>query len=165
MKKSVVILLMLFAFSFLSSSYAQESPNGKKFGFGIIVGDPTGLSLKVWTRNTNAFAFSLGNSYFGKLRIGGDYLWHFNAFDSHIANLYAGPGGVIGIGEGNGFYYKDKYKRAGNDLGLGIRGVFGVNILPERTPLEIFFEIGVLVALTPDFGSSVDVAIGMRFYP
>jgi len=30
---------------------------------------------------------------------------------------------------------------------------------------EFFFEIGVLLGLVPDFGSAVDVALGMRFYP
>ncbi len=80
-------------------------------------------------------------------------------------NLYAGPGGVLGTGGGNGFWYKGKYHRTGNDLGLGVRGVFGINVIPERTPLEIFFEMGVLVGLAPDFGSSVDAALGMRFYP
>ncbi len=76
-----------------------------------------------------------------------------------------GPGGVLGIGEGNGFWYKGKYHRTSGNFGLGARGVFGINVVPERTPLEIFFEMGVLVGLAPDFGSSVDAALGMRFYP
>ncbi len=166
MRKQLFMILTIISFSSLFiPSAAQNSPNGKKFGFGIIVGDPTGLTLKIWTSKPNAFAFSLGKSYFGSPRIGMDYLWHFDAFNSDVAKLYAGPGGVIGIGEGTGFYYKDKYKRTGNDLGLGVRGVFGVNVIPERTPLEIFFEVGALVALTPDFDSAADVALGMRFYP
>jgi hypothetical protein len=147
-------------------SKAQSySPYGREFGFGIMVGDPLGATLKFWTQRDRAFVVDLGASYFGSPRIGVDYLWHFNAFKSPIANLYAGPGGVIGIGEGNGFYNNDKYNRSGGEIGIGARGVVGVNFVPRDTPIEVFFEIGVLLALAPDFGSGVDIGLGVRFYP
>ena len=164
--KNITIILFFFLSVF---AFAQSPPGGKDFGFGIIVGDPTGGTLKFWTTRPNAFVIDIGASYFGSPRIGVDYLWHFNAFNSNIAHLYAGPGGVIGIGEGRGFWYKEKgggfYVRERSEVGLGIRGVFGVNVIPERTPLEIFFEIGVLIGLVPGFGSAVDAALGIRFYP
>jgi hypothetical protein len=167
MKRIYLLLITLFIIS--NQLMAQSSPNGKTFGFGIIVGDPTGGTLKFWTTGTNAFVIDIGASYFGSPRIGVDYLWHFDAFNSNIAHLFAGPGGVIGIGDHSGFWYKGKgnrwFLREGNDVGLGMRGVFGVNVVPERTPLEIFFEIGVLVGLVPDFGSAIDAALGLRFYP
>lgn len=158
--KASIILILIF----YSSLFAQ-SPKGKGFGFGIIVGDPTGGTLKFFTHRSNAFVIDFGSSYFGSPRIGMDYLWQFNAFNSNIANLYAGTGGVIGFGNGHGIYYEDKYIRDKNNVGLGARGIFGVNIIPQRTPLEIFLELGVLVALVPNFDSSADVGLGMRFYP
>ncbi len=146
-----------------------QSPQGEDFGFGIILGEPTGATLKFWTQRSNAFVVDVGASYFGSPRIGVDYLWHFDAFKSDIAYLYAGPGAAIGFGESNGFWYKDHgdkyfYKTEG-EIGLGVRGVFGVNVIPRDTPIETFFEIGVLIGLAPDFGSSIDAAIGIRFYP
>ena len=165
MRTKAIFFIIIIVISTCMQSYAQFSPHNRKTGFGIILGEPLGLTLKTWTNNENAFVFDLGNSYFGDLRFDVDYLWHFNAFHSRIVNLYAGPGGVLGLGTGNGFWYKDKYHRTKNDVGIGARGVFGVNVVPERTPLEIFFEMGVLVGLAPDFGSSVDAALGMRFYP
>jgi hypothetical protein len=48
---------------------------------------------------------------------------------------------------------------------LAARGVFGVNVIPQNTPIEIFLEVGLLVGLTPSFGSAGDVAIGIRYYP
>ena len=165
MKKLIFILSSFIVLLFYSNSFAQK-PGGKNLGFGILAGDPTGLTVKYWSAPENAWVFDIGSSYFGSPRIGVDYLWHFNAFNSRLVNLYAGPGGVLGLGEGHGFLYKNGdgfYNRTGT--GFGVRGVFGVNFLPERTPLEIFVELGVLVGIAPDFGSAVDGAIGIRFYP
>jgi hypothetical protein len=155
---------ILISFISIQNIFAQ-SPQKKSFGFGIIVGDPTGGTLKFFSNRNNAFVVDFGASYFGSPRLGVDYLWQFNAFNSDIANLFAGAGGTIGFGKGNGFYYRGKYIREKSNVGLGARGIFGVNIIPRRTPLEFFFEFGVLLALAPDFGSSADFGLGMRFYP
>jgi hypothetical protein len=165
MKKLFVLMVCAFLSYASHSSYAQ-SPYGRNVGFGIMVGDPVGVTLKYWNQHENAFVFDLGSSYFGSPRIDVDYLWHFDAFRSDIAKLYAGPGMALGFGKGSSFYYSNGilYGSTGT-TGLGVRGVFGVNIIPRDTPLEIFFEAGLLVGLSPDFGSAVDAALGLRFYP
>lgn len=147
----------------LGADIFAQSPGGKDLGFGVMLGDPAGLTLKYWPNRVNAFVFDLGSSYFGSPRLNADYLWHFNAFESDIANLYAGPGVALGFGSSGGFW--DRSFRSESNAALGVRGVFGVNILPRRTPLEVFVEVGVLVGLTPDFGSGIDGAIGIRYYP
>jgi hypothetical protein len=166
MKKSLFVLILL-AGAIFNNAYAQSS-GSKKFGFGIILGDPTGLTIKYWTQRDNALVFDVGASYFGSPRISIDYLWHFDAFRTNIAKLYAGFGGVIGIGEGKGFYYTEHhgfYFRSDKSVGLGVRGVFGINVILRTTPLEFFLEFGLLAGLSPDFGAAGDVALGMRFYP
>lgn len=163
--KIILGAVLIFLSSGLSITEAQYTPQGKKFGFGIMLGDPTGGTAKLMLNRENALAFSLGASYFGSPRIGVDYLWHFNAFDTDIANLYAGPGGVIGFGGSSGLWRSGRFVRTGGDAGVGVRGIFGVNIIPRRTPLDIFVEIGVLLGLAPRFGSALDAAIGVRFYP
>jgi hypothetical protein len=161
-----MVLILFCVYFLLPGSLNAQSPNGKNFGFGIVLGDPTGVTIKYWTQSTNAFVFDLGASYFGSPRIGVDYLWHFNAFNSSEVKLYAGPGAVLGIGEGDGFWYKDKEGFLHrDDSGIGVRGVFGINFIPRTTPLEIFVELGTLVGLAPDFGAAVDAALGFRFYP
>src|SRR5690606_3547873 len=165
--RRLFLALILLSIICISSAQAQ-SPQGKNFGFGIVLGEPTGGTLKFWTQRPNAIVVNIGSSYFGNLRIGADYLWHFDAFNSDIAFLYAGPGAAIGFGEGKGFWYKGKngfYFRENKGAGLGVRGVFGVNVVPQRIPLEFFFEVGALIGIVPDFGSAVDAALGMRFYP
>jgi hypothetical protein len=166
--KKIFLILFVCTAAFCSYSYAQ-SPQGKNFGFGIMVGDPTGLTVKFWTQRNNALVIDVGGSYFGSTRIGVDYLWHFDAFRSNIAKLYAGFGGALGIGEGKGLYYTNDegrfFFRSNNGVGIGARGIVGVNVIPQSTPLEIFLEIGVLVGLTPTFGSALDTGLGLRFYP
>lgn len=167
MKKIILFTLLIVLFSI---SLNAQGPRGKDFGFGIILGDPTGLTGKFWIDRENAVAFSVGNSYFGSLRLTGDYLWHFDAFKSKVLSLYAGPGLVLGIGENSGWVYNHKgkeywYYEKDNNFRAGVRGVFGLNIIPKNTPLEFFVELGVLVGVVPAFGSSAEGAIGIRFYP
>ncbi len=160
MKKLFLVLGLLIIINF---SLRAQSPGRKELGFGIMLGDPSGLTLKYWQTQVNAFVFDFGTSYFGNPRLNADYLWHFDAFNSRIANLYAGPGVALGFGSNGGFWNKNF--RSDKNAALGVRGVFGVDILPIRTPLEVFVEVGVLVGLAPDFGSGLDGAIGIRYYP
>jgi hypothetical protein len=153
----------------VATGYAQ-GPKGKDFGFGLVLGDPTGLTAKLWTNKENAFAFSLGRSYFGSPRIQVDYLWHFDAFQSSVVKMYAGPGLGLGFGrESHGFWYKGSkgrwYYRDSDDFGLAMRAVVGINIIPKRTPLEIFVEFGPNVGILPSFGTGIDAGAGIRFYP
>lgn len=90
---------------------AQE----KGFGMGLILGEPTGLSAKLWTSKNNAFDFGFGIGlggdrikYKGEYDNGGrihfhlDYLWHsFNAISStERFLLYDGIGGRFNSGGG-----------------------------------------------------------------
>ncbi len=162
-------VLLIAVFLVLSVPQLKSfAPRNKSFGFGIMVGEPTALTIKIWTSKENALVFSLGNSYFGSLRIGADYLWHFNSFNSNIVNLYAGPGVAIGIGESGGWWYHDKNRywyKGRDEISGGVRGVFGINIVPKRSPIEIFGEIGVMVGMLPSTHANLEGAIGIRFYP
>jgi hypothetical protein len=62
--------------------------------------------------------------------------------------------------DGNVWYY-----RHGGGAGVGIRGLVGIEVVPERTPLEIFFQLGPLIGLSPAFGSAFDAGLGIKFYP
>ena len=106
-----------------------QDPGGKEFGFGIILGDPLGGTIKYWTSPTNAIVAYIGESYFGLRRIDVDYLWHFNAFNTHVVNLYVGVGGAVGLGNGHygvfynndhekRWYYRSYYK---SSVGIGAR--------------------------------------------
>lgn len=163
MKIKKLLFVLSFLLIILNFNLRAQSPGGKDYGFGVMLGDPSGLTLKYWQTQVNAYVFDIGTSYFGNPRLNADYLWHFDAFNSSFANLYAGPGVALGFGKSGGFWNNNF--RSNKNAALGVRGVFGVDILPRQTPLEVFVEVGVLVGLTPDFGSGLDGAIGIRYYP
>lgn len=167
MKTTSSIMLILILLLMSVPELKSFSPKGKNFGLGIMVGEPTGASAKYWTSNANAFAFSFGNSYLGKIRIGVDFLWHFNAFNSSVVSLYAGPGVAIGIGGSSGWFYNNKgraWYRTDDNIGLGARGVFGMNFIPRNSDLEFFGELGVMVGFNPSTYTNVEGAIGFRYY-
>jgi hypothetical protein len=142
---TVIIATLLF---FLNVPVFAQGPEGKDFGFGIVVGDPFGVTAKYWTTSNQAVVGSIGASHFGDPRLNIDYLWHFDAFNSDIAKLYAGAGMPIGF-----------------DNRVGARMMMGGNVIPRQTPLEIFLEMGPLFGLTPHSATYFDVAAGLRFYP
>ena len=161
-KRLTIIGLLLLS----TGLYAQRA---NQWGFGIQLGDPTGLTVKKFMGSNNALNFNIGNSYFGELRIGADYLWHFDAFRSDVVKMHAGFGGVLGFGDGNSAFYDDGpdnfYRRGDDDAGIAVRGIVGIDIYPRTSPFEIFLEFGPLIGLAPETGSAVDVAVGFRFYP
>jgi hypothetical protein len=169
MKKLSIIIVFTMLFLALNPCLNAQGPKGKSFGFGLILGDPTGLTINYFTNSENSWDAYIGSSYFGSLRIGGDYLWHFNAFNSNVVKMYAGPGIVLGFGNGTGIWYKEDHDKfyywKDNSFGMGARVIFGANIIPRNTPIEIFFELGPLVGFSPNVGVNIDAALGIRFYP
>ncbi len=127
---TVTALCLLLA---VEGSLAQqrEFGLGHNFGVGVIIGEPTGFSAKLWTSNYTAFDFGLGWSMGGdrigkydgyydggsRVHVHMDYLWHsFEAIRStERFPLYYGVGGRLNNG-------------AGYNSSLAIRGVFGFQI-------------------------------------
>lgn len=158
-------LATLFAlFLFSSSIVKAQGPEGKSFGFGILLGDPLGFTLKAWTASDQAFVGDIGKSYFGPLRLQADYLWHFNPFHSYIVKMYAGPGLALAFGHSDDKFFDDDDPNT-THVGVGGRVVFGLNIIPARTPLEIFLEVGPMISFVPVVDVNVDAGVGIRFYP
>lgn len=161
MKNSIYKLLLFFLILSFSSIYAQT----QKFGLGVIIGEPTGLSAKLWTSSNNAFAFGLGwsvsDSRFNRIdsdnksriHLHIDYLWHsFNAISSSREfPLFYGIGGRINTGP--------RYNGT-----FGIRGVLGVAWLPRSTPLDVFIEVVPTLYLVNSTSFGVDAGIGARFF-
>ena len=149
---AAIAMCMIF---FVQTSYAQDRP----FGFGVMVGEPTGFSAKLWTSNSNAFDFGLGWSIIGKgndsgsgINIHADYLWHaWNAVNStEQLPLYYGIGG--------------RFRGGGNEGSFAVRGVLGIAWMPRQTTIDIFLEAAPSIELTPSTGLAVDAAVGVRYY-
>lgn len=152
------------------STQLQAQPEIGSFGFGLILGEPTGLTLKGDAGGSNAWDLAVGSSWFGRLRIHGDYLWNVNAFSSRKAGLYFGLGAALGIGRGKGIFIKGEqgkwyYYDDEDAFALGVRGVAGINGMPFNAPVELFLEVAPLIGVTPVTGLGTDVALGIRYYP
>jgi hypothetical protein len=163
MKQFCYAIISLLLFSAVHIAHAQD----RSFGLGVIVGEPTGLSAKLWTSSATAFDFGLGWSVGGD-RIGKydgyynggsrvhfhmDYLWHsFSAFNStERIPLYYGIGGRINTGAG--------YKSS-----AAVRGVIGIAWMPHETPIDIFLEVVPSLQLTSSTSFAIDAGLGVRYF-
>jgi len=157
------ICLTLLALLLTSNPvHAQQSQN--KIGLGLMVGEPTGLSFKVWTSETTAFDAGLAWSFgrYDAVNLHADYLWHhFGIFGDDINKgqlpVYYGIGGRI--------VFADDYPNQGDSNAvLGARVPVGVNYLFEDSPVGVFFEIAPIVNIIPETDVDFDSSLGVRFY-
>ncbi len=151
MKKLVLFLLVPLLFISLGKSYAQEN----KFGLGVMVGAPTGISAKYWVSEDNAFDFGLAYSFVethNALSIHADYLYHENRWFPKFDRL--------------DFYYGYGVRiRANSDqTSLGLRGVAGLDLMLKQAPVDIFLEIAPVFKLVPSTALNLDCSLGARYY-
>jgi len=161
--RTILLSLLLFLAVGSSASYAQGN-----FGFGFILGEPTGLAWKYKMSRMNALDGAIGFSPGDRFRIHVDYLWNAYPFRDPAFTLHYGIGVVVGFGDtwytwrGRG---DDRYFARTRDLGLGLRVPVGIDYAIPRSPVELFFELAPLFILAPGVGVGIDVGIGVRFYP
>lgn len=119
---------------------------------GIIVGEPTGLSLKLWqsesTAINGAVAWSFGRNE--SVHIHADYLIH-NPLQVDRGSLAL----YYGIGARAVFANKTKF---GARIPLGLQ----YNIPSSR--LSVFFEVAPIFDLVPATDFSVNGGIGIRYF-
>ena len=159
----------LCAFSATSLGQPQDVSKGV-FGLGAILGEPTGISAKLYLNDDTAIAVALGHAFAGRgLQVHGDFLWHpwiLSASDpsrSFVLPAYVGVGARI--------LRHDRTQDRPNDTHLGARLVVGVMFDFVRLPIDVFAEIaGVLDYRTrggdDHNGIALDVngGAGVRYY-
>jgi hypothetical protein len=163
-----IALLFVMAAILPCSSTAQPQP--KSFGFGLMLGEPAGLSLRGSLGGKNSWDGAIGTSWFGRLHVHADYLWAIDVFNSRKAGLYLGLGGVIGFGRGKGVVVKGKkgqwyYYEDEDATAIGVRVVGGINGMPFSAPVEFFLELAPIIGLVPTTGVGTGFSIGVRYYP
>ena len=149
-------LMSVVSSTILISAIASAAGNGD-FGLGIILGEPTGISGKLWTGDNSAVdgavAWSMDNN--ASLHLHADYLVH--SFTSGRVEkgrlpIYYGIGGRIKFSENN------------NDDFIGVRVPVGIEYLFENAPVDIFFEIVPILDLAPDTDFDLNAAVGARYF-
>lgn len=148
--KHLVILLIV---SLAANVSAMER---NKFGIGVIIGEPTGITGKYMLNNKNAIDAGVGWKTGGdnELHIYGDYLFH-------LYDVIEVPKGQLPIYFGGGARW---VSREDKDDKFGIRVPIGVEYLFEDLPLGAFIELVPVLNLTPDTDFDLEAGTGIRYF-
>ena len=156
------------------SARATEVGYGRKLGIGFLLGDPTGVTGKVWVGPTNAIDATLGFANYGAgfgpncpidnngnrncygyfyTSINVDYLWQSNIVRGPAQlDWYIGGGGRVILFGGRGF-------NAAARLPLGLALMFN-----NPSFVEIFFELVPAFYVVQPAGLTIEGGLGARFY-
>lgn len=148
---SLILLLTILAVSSVQSAEAQSRPTNTELG--VILGEPTGISFKLWQSGSTAFggavAWSLGRNE--TVHIQFDYLFHSDLdVDQGELLFYYGPGVRT--------LFSDNNPR------VGVRFPVGLQYNVEATRLSLFFEVAPTLDLIPATTFGVNGGLGFRFY-
>ncbi len=148
MKKILLALLFLGCYA---TSYAEPNNKPDTFGVGLILGAPTGISIKYWVDSTHAFDAALR---FGDIAVHADYLWHrWDQLPKPRRGRLATYWGLGG-----------RVKEDGKDTHFGARAVGGLAYdLPQHS-VDLFLEVVPVLELLPDTRLDIDAALGVRYY-
>ena len=144
MKKTILVLIVIAAATGL---FAQNSG----LGVGLILGEPTGLSAKMWTGQTTAFdaaaAWSFGDE--GALHLHADMLFHNFGLINQSFPVYYGLGARVKLAD---------------DPKIGLRVPVGIAYQIPNVPLDVFIELVPVLDLLPDVDFGFNSALGIRYY-
>ncbi len=148
MKKAVLITIIFLATAVIANAQG-------KFGLGIIVGEPTGLSGRYKITESNSIDGAIGWSFakYSSLHIHGDYLQNITKLGNEVP-LYIGIGGRI----------KMKNNDNGDDTRIAVRVPVGIVYEPSSTPIDLFLEVVPMLDLTPKSEFTFNAAIGVRYF-
>jgi hypothetical protein len=155
MKCKIAITMLLLAAA-TANARTQDD-----FGIGVIIGEPTGLSVKYWLDEERAIDGALAWSYSenDSLQLHGDYLIHnYELLEANEIPVYYGIGARLKLKDDDG------RGRNENDAMFGIRFPLGITYLFDEVPLDMFFELVPVLDLAPDVDLDINAAVGLRFY-
>ncbi len=131
-------------------------------GVGIIAGEPTGISARLYLRDDQAIQAAIGGAFFGGgFQIHADYVFHpyiLQSRDSFVLATYVGPG-VRFIQYSNG--RDDSY------IAAGLRAVGGL-LFDFKQPLDAFIEVAGVFEYGFAEGKhgniTLNAGVGVRYY-
>jgi len=152
----VAILLPVRAFAQIS----PYGPEGKRFGAGIVVGDPTGITLKGYLSSRLAVdaiaAWSFVNDSFTAI---GDVTYDVVEIPTSVSTIsfpfYIGVGGKVGI-RGK----KDNQRKTI----VGVRVPLGLAAQWNNHAAEVFIEVAPGIEFIPGTEFDLTGGIGARYY-
>lgn len=136
---------------------------GQNLGLGVVIGSPTGLSLKYMLSTRAAFSAHAGWSFIGDkgIHLTGDYQYLFpmvieTAERKSISDL------TPYIAAGGRFRFKEDEETEESEFHLGLRIGGGAEYFISR--FGIFLEVVPVVNLIPETDFDLEGGIGFLFY-
>jgi hypothetical protein len=161
--KTAVLALAGFTVACTTASAALPMDG---FGVGVMVGEPTGLSLKKWIGEDRAIDAGIGWSFsdYDAFHFHVDYLFHrfgllLDEGRGDRLPVYVGIGGRIKLKD-----HEDGKGRDHDDDSFGIRIPLGISYLFADVPVDIFAEIVPTFDVAPDTDLDLGAAVGARYY-
>ncbi len=131
-------------------------------GVGIILGEPTGISARLYLKDDQAIQAAVGASFVANgIQADGDYVFHpviLQDRDTFVLPLYVGPGlrFIEYSGGSNG----------ASHFAAGLRAVGGMLFDFKTVPLDAFIEVAGIFEY--DFktgvGAGLNLGAGVRYY-
>lgn len=171
--KSILIPCLLFTALIFNGHQLTAQRTSGDVGLGFQVGDPTGVSLKLYKPTTSVdllAAWDFDHYLFFAAHI--VYDKHLN--DEQTIHFIYGPGAFIslhGSGHGHGHHHhgfglihnnSHGDQHFDGELGLGFSGIFGIDFLIDR--FEIFLQVSPRLALVKSTHFDLGGGIGARYY-
>lgn len=179
MRNPAILVVALLVGGLAPRAAFARDATSHPFGFGLVVGEPTGLTAKLYLSQPFALQFGAGfvDNFDGEdgFHTNVDVLWH-PAIIARSADItvpfYLGVGGRI-------FDHSYDYVAMGtryvdHDTRLGVRVPFGLLMDFNKVPLDVYFELALVVDLiyfdetVGPFGNrdraGFQGGIGLRYY-
>ena len=146
-----------------SDEESSRAADKGTFGLGVILGEPTGISAKLYLQDDQAIQAAVGSAFLGGgLQLHVDYVFHpyiLQTRESFVLPVYLGPGArLISYSDGRDSRY----------FALGARGVGGLLFDFSEIPLDAFVEVAVVFEFGFRDGKGFDVTLnagaGARYY-
>lgn len=139
-----------------TSSYSQGNDLSGRLGVGVLLGEPTGLSVKYFFNETIAVDGGFGWSFHNETdpHLHADLLWH--KFD-----LISVPEGKLPVYVGIGGRVKF---RDDDDDRVGFRLPIGISYIFEDLPMDVFAEVAPIIDFTPSTRGGFNIGVGVRWW-
>ena len=165
----LMVITVLLTLIIARPSAASEIGKSRTFGIGLMLGSPTGLSMKLFLAPRLAldWGFGVGFFYGPSFSAHMDFLGHIFVVKARSFDLpfYIGVGAkfIMWFSRARHYYWGNTLD---NDTryGVGIRVPFGIAFQLNASPFDIFLEIVPGLGLVPGIGAFLDGAIGFRYY-
>ncbi len=148
----------------LSVSTPVDAKKPGPFGIGVMLGDPSGVSGKVYLQDTMALDFGVGVGFFG----GNNFHTHADLlFQYGLRSFSAGQlDWFIGGGPKFSFFWSGRGNGNGNRArsALGGRGAAGLSWTFKHAPVELFMEAAAGFWLVDFVAFDFDGSVGARYY-